>query len=63
MSMDAVGAAENGKELADIIIGGVDVEVLSWKMELEEPGAAAVISAALNKSAKFDEDYKAARKS
>ena len=53
LSMDAVGATENGKELVDIIRDGMDVEVLSWKMELEEPGAAAVISAALNKSAKF----------
>ena len=47
--MTAVAATENGKELVEVIREGVECEVLSWKMAEEEPTAAAIISAALNK--------------
>ena len=53
LCLTAVAATVNGKELVEVIKEGVDCEVLSWKMELEEPGAAAVISAALNKCSDF----------
>ena len=49
LCMTAVAATENGKELVQVILEGVDCEVLSWKMAEEEPTAAAVISGALNK--------------
>ena len=49
LSLTAVAATVNGKELLEVINEGVDCEVLSWKMEAEEPTAASVTSAALNK--------------
>ena len=49
MSLTAVAATVNGKELAEVVQEGVLCEVLSWKMEVEEPDAASVISNALNK--------------
>ena len=49
LCMFAVAATENGKELVEVIRDGVESEVLSWKMTEEEPTAAAIISAALNK--------------
>ena len=53
LCLTAVAATVNGKELVEVINEGVDCEVLSWKMEVEEPGAAAIISAALNKCSNF----------
>ena len=53
LSLAAVAATANGKELQEIVNEGVDCEVLSWKMEVEEPTAAAVISGALNKCSDF----------
>ena len=47
----AVAATANGAELVQVINEGVMCQVLSWKMEVEEPGAAAMISHALNKCA------------
>ena len=47
----AVAATANGAELVHVINEGVMCQVLSWKMEVEEPGAAAIISHALNKCA------------
>ena len=49
LSVTAVAETVNGKELQQVINEGVDCQVLSWKMEVEEPTAASVISAALNK--------------
>ena len=37
----------NGKELAEALEEGMRVEVLSWKLDVEEPGAASIISQAL----------------
>ena len=53
LCLTAVAATENGKELVEVINDGLDCEVLSWKMEVEEPGAASIISAALNKCSDF----------
>ena len=53
LCLTAVAAAENGKELVEVINDGLHCEVLSWKMEVEEPGAASIISAALNKCIDF----------
>ena len=50
LSLSAVAATENGKELMQVVNEGVYCEVLSWKMDVEEPTAASVISAALNKA-------------
>ena len=44
----AVAADNNFAELKKIVTQGLLVEVLSWKINVEEPGACAVISAALN---------------
>ena len=38
----------NGKELGEAVQEGMRVEILSWKMDVEEPGAASIISQALN---------------
>ena len=51
--LTAVVATENGRELVQVINEGLDCDVLTWKMEEEEPTAAAVISAALNKCSGF----------
>ena len=49
LCVTAVAATANGQELAEVVREGVECEVLSWKMEVEEPDAASVISTALNK--------------
>ena len=49
LSLAAVAEHVNGKELAELIQEGLDAEVLSWQMDVEEPTAASVISHALNK--------------
>jgi len=51
LSVAAVAATPNGKELAEVLSDGVSCEVLSWKMDIEEPEAASIISAALNQPA------------
>ena len=53
LCLTAVAATVNGKELVEVINDGLDCEVLSWKMEVEEPGAASIISAALNTYSDF----------
>ena len=49
LSLTAVAAHPNGKELGEVIAAGLDCECLSWKMDIEEPSAASVISLALNR--------------
>ena len=48
LSVAAVAAGANGKELGEVMAEGVMVEVLSWKMDVEEPDAASIISQAMN---------------
>ena len=48
LSPTAVAAHPNGVELQEVLTEGVDCEILSWKMDIEEPGAALLISQALN---------------
>ena len=48
LSIAAVAAHANGRELAEILTEGLDCEILSYKMDIEEPTAASMISAALN---------------
>jgi len=50
LSVTAVAGSPNGKELAEVVFDGLDCEVLSWQMDLEEPTAASIISQALNKA-------------
>ena len=49
LSVTAVAEHANGKQLAEILQEGLTAEVLSWKMDVEEPKAASLISQALNK--------------
>ena len=49
LSLAAVAEHENAKELAATCKDGLLMEVLSYKMDIEEPGAASIISQALNK--------------
>ena len=48
LSLTAVAAYPNGKELAEMVVEGIKCEVLSYKMDLEEEKAATLISEALN---------------
>ena len=48
LSLNAVAECHNAKELAEVMAEGLLTEVLSWKMDVEEPGAASIISQALN---------------
>ena len=48
LSISAVAAYPNGKELAEMVVEGIRCEVLSYKMDLEEEKAATLISEALN---------------
>ena len=48
LSVSAVAASPNGVELQELLNEGVQVEVLSWRMDVEEVTAAAIISEALN---------------
>ena len=48
LSISAVAAYANGKELAEMVVEGIRCEVLSYKMDLEEEKAATLISEALN---------------
>ena len=53
LSLTAVGKYAKGKQLLEMVKEGIYVEVLSWKMDVEEPTAAGIISAALNKPQTF----------
>ena len=44
LSLTAVAKSPNGKEFAEIVAEGILCEVLSWKMDVEEPKAALIIS-------------------
>mgnify|MGYP001114192065 CR=1 FL=1 len=46
----AVAESSNGRQLAELLHEGCDVEVLAWEMDVEEPTAASIISRALQKS-------------
>ena len=49
LSAAVVAQSQNGAELAELFGEGILCEVLSWRMDAEEPTAATVISQALNK--------------
>ena len=49
LSITAVAESVHGKEILDVVNDGVECEVLSWKIDVEEPTAASIISQALNK--------------
>ena len=53
LSIDAVAGHANGKQLREVVDEGLDCEVLSWKMDAEEPDAASLISQALNKGSEL----------
>ena len=48
LSVAEVAEHQNGKELALVCEEGITMEILSWKMDVEEPTAASTISNALN---------------
>ena len=48
LSLSAVADHPNMKQLAETIQEGLEVELLSYKMDLEEPTAASIISQSLN---------------
>lgn len=50
LSPTAVAASQNGKELGEVLLtDGLSCEILAWRMDLEEPTAASLISQAMNK--------------
>ena len=53
LSLTAVAASANGRQLAELIAEGLEAEVLSWKMDVEEPTAASIISQAMNHPAEM----------
>ena len=48
LSLTAVAEHANGKELGELMEEGIECETLGWRMDVEEPTAASVISQALN---------------
>ena len=48
LSLDRIAGSVNCQQLTPIIRDGVLCKVLSWKMDVEEPDAAAIISTAFN---------------
>ena len=50
LSLSAVAEHANGIELAQMVKEGLEIEVLSHQMDIEEPSAASTISQALNVS-------------
>ena len=48
LSLSAVADHPNMKQLAESIQEGIEVELLSYKMDIEEPTAASIISQSLN---------------
>lgn len=53
LSVAAVADSQNGKELAETLEEGIYMEILSFKMDVEEPTAASTISQALNKGSQM----------
>ena len=53
LSVAEVAGSQNGAELAEVINEGILCEILSWKMDAEEPTAATTISQALNKGSEL----------
>ena len=53
LSVAEVARSQNGKELAELLEEWFLCEVLSWKMDAEEPTAATIISQALNKGSEL----------
>ena len=53
LSVTAVAAHDNEAELQQLMKEGVEVEVHSWKMEVEEPNAASIICCALQKGSEL----------
>ena len=53
LSLTAVAECTNGRELAEVIAEGLQAEVLSWQMDVEEPTAASIISQAMNQPAQM----------
>ena len=51
LDLAAVAEHPNAKEMQQVIQQGIPCEVLSWKMDMEEPEAASIISQALNSPA------------
>ena len=51
LDLDAVAEHLNAKEMYQVIQEGIPCEVLSWKMDMEQPEAASIISQALNSPA------------
>ena len=49
LCMTAVAGSKRGCQLAELLTEGIECEVLSWKMDVEEPTAAGIISRALNR--------------
>lgn len=49
LSHHAITSHPNGKELGDLLLEGMNVQLLSWKIIEEEPMAAGIISAAANR--------------
>ena len=49
LSITAVAEHENGRPMLEVSTEGLMMEILSWKMDKEEPSAASTISQALNK--------------
>jgi hypothetical protein len=50
LDLTAVAEHPNAKEMAEVINEGLRMEVLSWKIYVEEPSACVMISNALNKN-------------
>ena len=48
LSLEQIASSTNGQQLRSIIHDGIMCKVLSWKMDCEEPDAAATISTAFN---------------
>ena len=48
LSLTAIAAHNNGKELVAMVADGIECEQLAWEMDVEEPTAASIISQALN---------------
>ena len=48
LSISAVAEHPNMKQLAETLAEGIDIELLSCKMDIEEPSAASIISQSLN---------------
>ena len=59
----AVAAHPNGRLLQELLTEGMELEILSWKMDRDEPMAAAVIAAALIKPCELAQRRLSSRRS